>query len=277
VNTELEDELGDIVQKARDAYSWSQLDLALNSGIPFGDLARIENCEVIPENAVIEILARSLNLHAPSLLKIAHKRWGPGHVEPDPDFDLVCLKVYMGIYPVQCYLLTCNFTGETALIDTGGNPEIVIKSLKERNLIPTKILLTHSHPDHAGGLGKLDTEFNCPAWIDVDEPKPFGSRDLRVLRDGDLLILGRLSIKILTNPGHTPGGCSYLVKNSLICGDAIFAGSMGRANVSFSNLYGAVKNKILTLPDKTSIHPGHGPATTVGEEKCHNPFFFTPI
>ena len=273
MNTELEDELGDIVQKARDGKSWSQSDLAKNSGVPLGDLSRIESCEWIPENSVIESLAHSLNLHAPSLIAISNKAWGPNPYQSDPDFDLVCLKVYMGMYPVQCYLLTCTATGQTAVIDTGGNPEAVIERVRERNLTPSKILLTHAHPDHAGGLGKLDAEFNCPTWIDLDEPKPSGSRDLRIVLDGDVLELGRLKIEVLTNPGHTQGGCSYRFKNALICGDAIFAGSMGRANVSFCKLFSAVTKKLLALPEETSIHPGHGPPTTIGEEKSHNPFF----
>ena len=273
MNTELEDELGDIVEKAREGRSWSQNDLAINSGIPLSDLVRVESCEWIPENSIIESLAGPLNLHAPSLIAIAHKTWGPNPYKLDPDFDLVCLKVYLGVYPVQCYLLTCKSSGETAIIDTGGNPDSVIKNVRERNLNPSKILLTHAHPDHAGGLGKIDKEFGCSTWVDDDEPKPSGSRDLKVVRDGDIIELGMLKIEVLTNPGHTLGGCSYRVKNALVCGDAIFAGSMGRANVSFPKLFDAVTKKLLVLPDETSIHPGHGPPTTVGEEKSNNPFF----
>ena len=92
MNTELEDEFGDIVQKARDGQSLSQSDLALNSGVSFGDLTRIENCEWIPENDVIEKLAHCLNLHAPSLITIAQKAWGPGPIQSDPYFELICLN-----------------------------------------------------------------------------------------------------------------------------------------------------------------------------------------
>ncbi|MBT7936366.1 MAG: MBL fold metallo-hydrolase, partial [Nitrospina sp.] len=87
--------------------------------------------------------------------------------------------------------------------------------------------------------------------------------------------LGNLNIEVLFTPGHTPGGVSYKIHDSVFSGDAIFAGSMGRANSSWSGLYNSITQKLLTLPDHTRLFPGHGPATTVGEEKRHNPFFST--
>ncbi len=91
----------------------------------------------------------------------------------------------MGAYPVKCYLLTCRETKETAIIDTGANPEAIITKARELNVRPSKILLTHSHPDHAGGLGALDREYQCPTWIDPKDPRPSGSRDLRPVQDDD--------------------------------------------------------------------------------------------
>ncbi|MFQ5717147.1 MAG: MBL fold metallo-hydrolase, partial [Nitrospinales bacterium] len=119
----------------------------------------------------------------------------------------------------------------------------------------------------------LDREFGCPTWVDRAEPQPSGSRDLRRVQEGDELGLGKLRIRVIATPGHTPGGVCYRVNRAVVSGDAIFAGSMGRANSSFAALFEAVAGKLLTLPEDTALYPAHGPATTVGEEKRHNPFF----
>ena len=273
--TQLEDELGDILEKARDGKSWTQNDLAEATGIPLGNIVRMESYELIPEDNVIETLANALDLHAPSLVDVARGAWVPKtrELDSDPSLELVCLNVLMGSYPVKCYLLICKETRTTAVFDTGGNPGAVIKAARERNLVPAKIILTHAHPDHAGGLHQLDREFNCPTYIDNKELKPTASRNLIIAEDGETLQLGRLKIKCLATPGHTSGGMSYLVNNILISGDVIFAGSMGRANASWTDLFNSVTQTVLALPDETRICPGHGPATTVGEEKLHNPFF----
>ena len=272
---QLEDELGDILEKARDGKSWSQKDLAQSADIELEDIRRIENYELTPGDASIQKIASALDLHGPSLSVIANEAWVPREITPDPaPFDLVCLDVFMGMYPVKCYLLICRDTRETAIIDTGANPEAIIRKAVELNVRPSKILLTHSHPDHAGGLGVLDREYHCPAWIDKKEPRPSGSRDLRYVVDGETIPLGRLKIKVVATPGHTPGGVSYWVGESILSGDAIFAGSMGRANASWPGLFQSITTRLLTFPDHYRLFPGHGPATTVGEEKRHNPFFF---
>lgn len=274
METELEDELGDILQKARDGKAWSQNDLARATGISLAEIARIENYQFTPPDAAIQKLADALDLHGPSLVAIAKGDWIPAQKTcTDPDFELICLRVLMGLYPVKCYLLICKKTRETAVIDTGANPEAIIKKAGELGVQPTKILLTHAHPDHAGGLKHLDRQFNCPTWICPNEPRPSGSRDFRLVKDEDRIELGKIRIRAISTPGHTSGGVSYHINKAVVSGDAIFAGSMGRANSSWSDLYHSITNKLLTLPDDTTLYPGHGPSTTVGEERSHNPFF----
>ncbi len=271
----LEDELGDVLGKARDGKSWSQSDLADASGISVGDISRMERYEFVPEKGVLKNLAEVLDLHAPSLIAVANATWAPKPVEPDPaPFDTVCLDVFVGTYPVKCYLVICKATQASAVIDTGGNPEAIIKKARELKLQPEKILLTHAHLDHAGGLELLDKTYNCPTWIDKKEPRPSGSRDFRFLKDGESIKLGQLNIEVLFTPGHTSGGVSYKIHDTVFSGDSIFAGSMGRANSSWSELYDSITQRLLTLPDHMRLFPGHGPATTVGEEKRHNPFFY---
>lgn len=269
----LEDELGDILQKARQGKSMTLPNLAKASGVFLEDVLRMENEGFVPTDEVILKLAGALDLHGSSLIDIARGSWSPSPTGPSPDFEVVCIDTLMGVYPVKCYLLKCQKMGTTAIVDTGGNPEAVIKKARELGVTPTKILLTHTHSDHVGGVQKLDKTFNCPIWSDKVEPLPDGCRKINTVQDGDVIELGKLQIQCLSTPGHTPGGISYYVGKAVLSGDVIFAGSMGRANSSFPKLFQAVSQKILTLPDDTAIYPGHGPATTVGEEKRHNPFF----
>ena len=271
--TGLEDELRDILQKAREAKRWSLLDVAKASGVFLEDVHRVENEGLIPSDEAILKLAASLNLHGDSLVGIARGSWFPPQPQPVPEFDVICIDAFMGDYPVKCYLLKCNKTSAAAVVDTGGNPDAVIKKTRELGVAPSLILLTHCHSDHAGGVQVLDREFNCPTWCDKAEPQPSGCRKLMPVHDGDVIELGKLQIHCLSTPGHTPGGISYRIDKSVISGDVIFAGSMGRANSSYHKLFQSVSQKILTLSEDTVLYPGHGPATTVGEEKRHNPFF----
>jgi hydroxyacylglutathione hydrolase len=270
----LEDELGDVLEKARDGKGWSQSDLARASGVSANDISQIERYEHVPDDDILKHLAEVLDLHVASFLAVAKGAWLPKPIEPEPSpYKIVCLELFVGTYPVKCYFVICKATNACAVIDTGGNPEVIIEKAKELNIRPEKILLTHAHHDHAGGLELLDKIYSCPTWIDEKEPRPSGSRDLRFLKDGEIIKLGGLSIEVFFTPGHTAGGVSYKINDAVFSGDTLFAGSMGRANSSWSDLYNSITQKLLTLPDATRLFPGHGPATTVGEEKRNNPFF----
>jgi len=135
------------------------------------------------------------------------------------------------------------------------------------------ILLTHAHTDHIADLGRLKKETRAPVYISERESIP----GAETISEGHEFNVGNLKIKALLTWGHSRGGMTFLItglaRPIAIVGDSIFSGSMGGGNVSYKD---AIKNnleKILTLPDETIICPGHGPMTTVGEEKRHNPFF----
>ena len=271
--TGLEDELGDIIQKSRDGKPWSQKDLAEASGLKLDDVRRIESYELNPPEATITRLAEVLDLDGPALSAIARNAWHPKKPVADPNLDLVCLDVFMGAYPVKCYLLRCPTTNETAIVDTGANPEAIVQKAREMKVKPSKIFLTHAHPDHAWGLDLLVKEFQCPTWIDAQEPRPTGTDDFNFVKDGETIALGELKVQVIATPGHTAGGVSYKINQTILSGDTLFAGSMGRANSSWQDLYRSITQTLFSFSDDTALHPGHGPATTVGEEKQHNPFF----
>ncbi|PIR00780.1 MAG: hydrolase [Nitrospinae bacterium CG11_big_fil_rev_8_21_14_0_20_45_15] len=271
----LEDEFGDIVQKARDRRPWSQAELARETGLSSSVVMRIENCDLIPDAVDIAKIAKALDLHEPSLQAIANGKWEP---EKQPelcgDFEVVCLQVFMGSYPVKCYLLICKKTRMTAIVDTGGNPKEIINAAKQWGVTPGMVLLTHTHPDHAGGLNVLLKQWPLKVYVGKKEPRSGMSGSPHYVEDGEKIQLGALTVEAIQTPGHTPGGVSYRLGSVVFSGDCIFAGSMGRANTSWSALYQSVSQRLLAFPNETRLLPGHGPATTVGEEKLHNPFFF---
>ncbi len=273
MSSDLEDEFGGILQKARDGKSWSPRDLANATGISIDEIRLMESYKLIPPDPAILQLAAELDLDGPTLQIIAKGGWKPRPSSTDPTFNIICMSVFMGSYPVRCYLLRCVSTGATAVVDTGGNPSTVISKAKELGVVPNMILLTHCHPDHAGGQDILDREFNCPTYVDAKEQRPPSDRDLIYVNDDEVINLGTLSIHVMSTPGHTAGGVTYRINKTLLSGDVIFAGSMGRANSSWQNLYDSITKRLFPLPSETVVHPGHGPSTTVGEEKQHNPFF----
>ena len=164
------------------------------------------------------------------------------------------------------------------LIDTGYHPEAVLRAIEEHRLTLTAICLTHGHADHASGIDSILARHHAPVYI--------GERDWSLLswkpptalrkfvRDGDALQVGRKEIRLMTTPGHTPGGVCYQADQCVFVGDTLFAGSIGRANPAtlYATHLGSVRERLLTLPDSLILFPGHGPSTTVREEKDHNPF-----
>ena len=135
------------------------------------------------------------------------------------------------------------------------------------------IFLTHAHADHVADLPRLREETGADVFTPRDEPVP----GAEPIEEGKQFRLGNLQIDTRLTWGHSQGGMTYVVNRLArpiaVVGDSLFAGSMGGGNVSYPDALRNNLEKILTLPDETIICPGHGPMTTVGEEKVHNPFF----
>ncbi|MBD3241494.1 MAG: MBL fold metallo-hydrolase [Chitinivibrionales bacterium] len=152
------------------------------------------------------------------------------------------------------------------------------------------IILTHGHFDHLLGVDEIRAEHEVDVWVhpaekalvrqsglngsDIMGLSYFYGGPLRELNEGDMEI-GGIAMRVLHVPGHSPGGCAFLIGKDLICGDALFAGSVGRADLpggNFEQLIAAIKEKLLTLPSDTVVWPGHGNRTTIGRETRLNPF-----
>lgn len=198
----------------------------------------------------------------------------------------------VGPLAVNAYILEDPASRKAVVVDPGGDGEALLSEIGDRGLSVEKILLTHGHFDHVGAVGLLRERTGAPVHIhpdDVDRmlgakrqgmlfglwvpspPKP----DVLVA-EGDTVPFAGAEFRVAHTPGHTPGCVTYMVGRMAFVGDLIFAGSIGRTDLpggSYETLLESVRRKIFVLPDDTVLLPGHGPATTVGEEKRSNPFF----
>lgn len=205
------------------------------------------------------------------------------------------LRVYMmevGPLAVNAYLVEHTGTRKAVVIDPGGDGEAIFGEIARLGLTVTKILLTHGHFDHVGAVSLLREKTRAPVHLHpADLSRMTGASRQGMLfglsvpdppapdvlcEEGDVVRLEEQEFLVVHTPGHTPGCVSFLVGKMAFVGDLIFAGSIGRTDLPGGNheqLIESVRKKIFPLPDDTVLFPGHGPATTVGEEKQSNPFF----
>jgi glyoxylase-like metal-dependent hydrolase (beta-lactamase superfamily II) len=186
----------------------------------------------------------------------------------------------IGGYGVQGYIVSDE--GEAVVIDTAYNAAAMIKVLEKHKLRLVGICLTHGHADHAEGIDRLLDHREVPVYLGLEDIELLAWRPraelLAAPADGHSIRVGHRSIHCLATPGHTPGGICYRVDDlsQPVCfvGDTLFAGSIGRSNPSklyVTHLH-SVNHRVLSLGPDYRLLPGHGPSTTVAEERNHNPF-----
>lgn len=202
---------------------------------------------------------------------------------------LDCLTV--GWFAANCYIVGCSASKEAAVIDPGDEAQRILLTVKDMGVTVRYVVNTHAHVDHIGAnaeiiratgallcIHRLDADSladpmrNLSSW--GGEPLPALSAD-RLLEEGDVLEIGEMRFRVLHTPGHTPGGICLEGEGVVFSGDTLFAGSVGRTDFpggSHVALIDAIRTKLFPLPDDTVIYPGHGPSTTIGEEKRSNPF-----
>lgn len=204
---------------------------------------------------------------------------------------LIVHHLSVGPLQVNCFLVACQKTRETMVIDPGEEGPRILALAEREDLNITQIVNTHGHFDHIGANQNVIEATGAKlALHEADLPLLQNARNHaevygltvtpspepdKLLKEGDTLAVGELSFKVFHLPGHSPGGICLLSKDHLFVGDALFAGSIGRTDLpggDFDALVEGIREKLFSLPDETVVHPGHGPDTTIGRERQMNPF-----
>lgn len=200
-------------------------------------------------------------------------------------------QITVGLYQTNCYIVGCPETKKGAVIDPGDEAQNIKEAIKKSGLEIKHIILTHGHVDHIGAVLSIKEFTGAEILIHRDDSKMLENPEQnlsvhihtpniklgadRFLKDGDVFDIGKLKCKILHTPGHTPGSISLDIDGKLFTGDTLFAGSIGRTDFpggSFENIVQSIKERLYSYPDTTKVYPGHGPYTSIGEEKNSNPF-----
>jgi hydroxyacylglutathione hydrolase len=265
----LEDNATDIIGKAQRGLGISDSQLAEKAQVSAQTIRKLRAGDF--DESTLRSVAPVLGLDGHALGEIAQGEWHPKKIE-SLDGVAQFTTDYNGM-AVNSYLVWNHETHVAAAFDTGADSREMVRFAKRHNLHVQLILLTHAHPDHVADLPALREETGADVFTPAREPVP----GAEPIDEGKKFRLGNLQIDTRLTWGHSPGGVTYVVtgltRPIAIVGDSLFAGSMGGGNVSYRDALQNNLEKILTLSDETIICPGHGPMTTVGEEKQHNPFF----
>lgn len=264
----LEDSFADIIGKAQRGLKLSSEALSVEAKITSEELDRVKAGEVL--EPAIRKLAKPLHLGENALADSAKKAW---YAKAVVVTGLAQFNTAWEDMTVNSYLVWDPKTKEAAVFDTGADCGPILQHAKANGLTIKLILLTHTHPDHIADLARLKKETGAPAYVGALEP----IAGAESFTEGRTFSVGNLKIETRQTSGHSVGGITYVVSGLdrpvAVAGDAIFAGSMGGGLVSYAEALSNNRKKIFSLPDETVLCPGHGPLTTVGEEKLHNPFY----
>ena len=200
------------------------------------------------------------------------------------------LTLVVGQLHTNCYILQSET--DAIIVDPGAEPERILQMVKDIGVTPSRILVTHCHFDHVLGVDKLRGSLKIPfmihrgdlatllsmqartrSFMGFDVPPP--PRVDSYVNDGDTLSLGAEGVHVLHTPGHSPGSVSLSCEGFVLTGDALFNQSIGRTDLpggDLDTLLNSIREKLFTLEDSTVVYPGHGPETSIGDEKLANPF-----
>ncbi len=205
---------------------------------------------------------------------------------------MIIKTLVVGPFATNCYIIGCELTKRGVIIDPGAEAITIVKAVRQLGLSIPLIAVTHTHIDHIGAVKAVKDElkaefavhqaesksiFQAHSWIlspfiggSFQPPKPD-----RLLKDGDMITVGDLTFSVLHTPGHSPGGISLCGHGVVFTGDTLFNFGIGRTDFpgcSYKQLMKSIYDKLMVLPDETIVYPGHGPSTTIGNERQANPF-----
>lgn len=271
----LEDHLGDIIRKGRMISNVSVGVAARAAGLSEIELSALEESGQFSRRPDFLALANAIGFPGEKLESIANG-WLPTEKNLGAWRHLRVFTSAGDGLTVNCFLVWDEATREAALFDTGFDAKVILDTLTTERLQLQHIFITHSHPDHIAALGEIRKAQSQAKVHSNSQNAPANQRNLT----GEIVAFGNLRIAHRETPGHAADGVTYVVTGwpkagspVAIVGDAIFAASMGRGNDGWELARQKVREQILSLPPETLLCPGHGPLTTVAEERENNPFF----
>jgi len=208
------------------------------------------------------------------------------------EVDLMIIKTLpVGPIMANCFIVGCKKTLEAAVIDPGDEADKILESVAALNLTVRFIINTHGHFDHVSANKAVNAATQAPILIHALDAPMLGKISAsaanwglsaenspspdRTVDDGDTITFGKISFNVIHTPGHTPGGISLYIDGHVFVGDTLFAGSIGRTDFpggDFATLKSSIQDKLFTLGDDVRVYTGHGPETSIGRERQHNPF-----
>jgi hydroxyacylglutathione hydrolase len=274
----LEDSFTDVIGKAQRGLGLSDEALASQAGISTDALQSLKGGTL--DEAAASKVAPVLNLHAPTLIALAKGSYHPKPVEIEGLAQFT--TDFGGDMTVNSYIIWDPSSKVAAAFDTGTDAKPMLDFVKEKGLKLEEIYLTHTHADHVAAIKELRYG-SQNVWVSNKEPRTKAPLDTQVgvaplqLPNNTPFRIDNLRLLMRSTTGHSVGGITFIIRglkhHVAVVGDALFAGSMGGGMISYADALSTNRKEIFLLPDDTIVCPGHGPMTTIGEEKANNPFY----
>lgn len=208
---------------------------------------------------------------------------------------MILERLVVGPFESNCWIVACDTTLEAAVIDPGDDADRILQVVEKKKLTLKYLIHTHGHLDHVGAMAAIKKQVDVPALIHEADAELLDSLPLQasmfgltaseslpadqLLHEGDHIVFGQCSLRVIETPGHSPGGICLEVEGSeppaIFTGDTLFRRSIGRTDLwagSYTQLIRSIRDKLWSFADETLLHPGHGPTTTMGDEKHMNPY-----